>query len=193
MCPRAQKFFPGARTITINNNNNQLDIGSEFYSILRVISVIPDFESKRRYLTADTSPWSVFNTLIDDGLWWLLSQTTKLLRIPGHTCQQGGGSDARTGFEKEQFSHRCYRECKIYGQSLWGNCMCRGDWWLFHWRLQPIYSGRRHNVQRKRIWIPGELMESNYYEYGIFGYKQTLTDDATNTVHGFIVVNYWVQ
>lgn len=193
--PQSPKVLSVTKEEYNKNNGNQMDIGKEIIQHTPGdITSYPSRSQKDAILAQTELPGPSTIPLVDDGLWLLLSQTTSLCEYSAETVQQGTGSNTlELALDKKN----------IYGAGIKGSMdwmakacavgVCGGLTAGFSIGTSNKYSltqGIRFSANVSAI--PGNW-EDKQYQFGIFAYKQRLKDNTFNTIHDFVVVNYWVE
>ncbi len=189
--PQKPKMYSWTRSYYNNHNGNQMDIGDEILQHTPGnIATYPN-RTKKDSILSQTVP----ALLINDGQWWFESEVTKLSEYSAVTVQQGSGSSGveldlirESGFEQGITGSLDFMSKACAGGVCGG---VTGGFSIGASRSYTMAEGITFSADVAAI--PGNLWETNNYEYGIFGYQQTLTDDETKKTHEFVVVNYWVE
>ena len=197
--PQRPKILSWTKAYYNDHNGDQMDIGSEILQHTPgKINTYPDWNEKEDILSQNQDPGPDPVPLIDDGLWWLFSKITKLGESDQHVAPLGNEAEEVTGTSLELTTEH------TVGGSITGSvdvtakgCVkfyCQGNFYGYSIGAFMDYTWTESTLFEATVPpIPADQWESNYYEWGMFSYIQTLTDEETKITHEFVVLNYWVD
>lgn len=194
--PQEPRTLSWRRKFYNENNGDQLDVGSEILQHKPgYINTYPT-KDKMETIVPDEINSSIDGFLIDHENWWLEVTNTSLGQS-NYSDRPHPGS-TQCDYEEEissdwEAAAGLTLSTDVMGKAC-GGTVCGGLTGGFaEGDFSEITIGQSTLIGYNVSPIPEDIYLENVYDFGMFYYRQTLTDDETNITHDFVVVNYWVE